>query len=72
MSRLRTYVTVRGVTYGPDSEVPADVAARITNPKAWDGPAPAAAGDSVAAGTEPAAGKPAGRRHAPSRTAGSK
>lgn len=33
--KLVTYVHVNGQVYGPDSDVPADVAERITNPKAW-------------------------------------
>lgn len=33
--KLATYVHVDGVAYGPDSDVPADVAKQITNPKAW-------------------------------------
>lgn len=35
--KLRTYVHVDGQVYGPDSDVPAEVAKRITNPKAWAG-----------------------------------
>lgn len=33
--RLARYVTVDGATYGPDDDVPADVAEQITNPAAW-------------------------------------
>lgn len=33
--KLATFVDVDGVWYGPDDNVPADVAKRITNPKAW-------------------------------------
>lgn len=33
--KLAAYVDVDGVWYGPDSDVPADVAKRIDNPKAW-------------------------------------
>lgn len=33
--RLATYVHVDGAVYGPDDEVPAEVAEQITNPKAW-------------------------------------
>lgn len=33
--KLVAYVHVDGVCYGPDSEVPAEVAEAITNPKAW-------------------------------------
>lgn len=33
--KLVAYVYVDGVCYGPDSEVPAEVAEAITNPKAW-------------------------------------
>jgi hypothetical protein len=47
--KLKLWVHVDGVAYGPDSHVPQDVAARIVNPKAWaaedsdDTPEPAAA-----------------------------
>ncbi len=37
--RLATFVHVGDSVYGPDDEVPADVAALITNPAAW-APAP--------------------------------
>ena len=40
MARLRTFVHVGGRAYGPGVDVPADVAAKITNPKAWDGDPP--------------------------------
>lgn len=41
--RLAGPVNIGGVWYGPDDEVPADVAARIRNPKAWaDGVMPSA------------------------------
>ena len=50
-ARLNTHVD--GVVYGPDSEVPDDVAARITNPDVWDGDPPAAGGEGDGAG-EPA------------------
>lgn len=33
--RLATYVRVAGRRWGPEHEVPADIAAKITNPKAW-------------------------------------
>jgi hypothetical protein len=35
MSKLNTFVSVDGTWYGPDSDVPDEVAAKITNPKAW-------------------------------------
>lgn len=38
--RLRTHVHVRGEVYGPGSDVPAEVAALITNPDVWDDAAP--------------------------------
>ncbi|WP_053065479.1 hypothetical protein [Micromonospora sp. RV43] len=38
--RLASYVHVGGRRFGPEDEVPADVAALITNPKAWEGGAP--------------------------------
>jgi hypothetical protein len=41
MARLRSFVHVPvgldWVVYGPDDEVPAEHAALITNPKAWEG-----------------------------------
>lgn len=37
MARLTGFVHVDGAVYGPDDEVPAEVAARITNPRAWEG-----------------------------------
>lgn len=33
--KLATYVHVDGQEYGPDSDVPADVAKKITNPDVW-------------------------------------
>lgn len=35
--KLRTYVHVDGQAYGPNDDVPAEVAKRIENPKAWEG-----------------------------------
>ncbi|MFG1872147.1 hypothetical protein [Micromonospora arborensis] len=35
--RLAGYVHVGGRRYGPDDPIPPDVAARITNPRAWEG-----------------------------------
>lgn len=35
--KLKTYVHVEGDVYGPDDEVPGDVAKKITNPDVWDG-----------------------------------
>lgn len=34
--KLATFVHVDGVEYGPESDVPADVAKKIENPKAWE------------------------------------
>lgn len=34
--KLRAFVHVAGVVYGPGDVPPADVAARITNPGAWE------------------------------------
>ncbi|MFI7608789.1 hypothetical protein ACIBTV_27265 [Micromonospora sp. NPDC049366] len=61
MARLQGYVHVHGGVYGPDDDVPADIARLITNPKAWEGgqaptfapapdptPAPAGSGDGPA------------------------
>lgn len=36
-ARLATRVQVGGKWYGPDDAVPDDVAAQITNPRAWEG-----------------------------------
>ncbi len=33
--KLNTYVHVDGVQYGPDDDVPADVAKKIENPDVW-------------------------------------
>ncbi len=33
--KLAGFVTVNGTTYGPDDDLPADVAKQIDNPKAW-------------------------------------
>jgi hypothetical protein len=35
MRRLAGFVHVDGRVFGPEDEVPSDVAGRITNPKAW-------------------------------------
>lgn len=44
--KLATYVHIDGVAYGPNDDVPADVAKKITNPKAWaDGKGSKADGD---------------------------
>lgn len=45
--RLAAFVHVNDVAWGPDDEVPADVAALITNPAAWAIPEPVAAPDPV-------------------------
>jgi hypothetical protein len=65
--KLTRTVFVDGVAYGPASAIPADIAARITNPKVWadaDAPAPAPAGvvtsgaaDSARADDEPPSGE---------------
>lgn len=34
--RLNTFVHIDGQVYGPSSDVPDEVAERITNPKVWD------------------------------------
>lgn len=36
-ARLARRVNIGGRWYGPDSEIPDDIAAKITNPKAWEG-----------------------------------
>lgn len=43
MANLNTHVNVDGTWYGPGSDVPDEVAARITNPKVWEGDPPAPA-----------------------------
>lgn len=35
--KLKTYVHVDGAAYGPDDDVPAEVAKKITNPDVWEG-----------------------------------
>lgn len=40
--KLAGYVTVAGQTYGPDDDLPAEVAKQIDNPKAWAEEKPAA------------------------------
>lgn len=45
MKRLATYVAVNGEWYGPDDDVPAEVAKQITNPKAWESEDAKAEGD---------------------------
>lgn len=71
--RLATHVHVRGVVYGPDSDVPPEVAEKISNPKAWaDEPTPAqpASADVPKTDAKPAA---TARRSAPrSKTAAGK
>lgn len=49
--RLAGFVHVDGRVYGPDDEVPAAVAKRIVNPKAWANTE--VDGDEPAAGEEP-------------------
>lgn len=34
--KLATFVHVDGQAYGPEDDVPADVAKKIENPKAWE------------------------------------
>ena len=57
--RLAAFVEVGGRSYGPDDYVPDDVAAKIRNPKAWQGgkaPDLAAAGSRATAGEGGATG----------------
>lgn len=35
-SKLKRYVSVGGTTYGPDDEVPKEIADQIDNPKAFE------------------------------------
>lgn len=49
MDKLTAFVNVDGAWYGPDDDVPGEVAAKIQNPKVWaSGSAPAAAEDEPA------------------------
>lgn len=52
--KLTAHVHVDNTWYGPGDPVPDEVAARITNPDAWDGPVSATseAGDEGPASTE--------------------
>lgn len=34
-TRLTAYVHVDGVVYGPEDDLPAEIAKKITNPAAW-------------------------------------
>ncbi|HEX8632236.1 MAG TPA: hypothetical protein VF755_29105 [Catenuloplanes sp.] len=53
--RLAAWVIVDGQAYGPDHDLPADIAARITNPNAWPpNTNPAEAGDDRAAAEDDA------------------
>ena len=61
--RLASYVHVEGQVYGPDADVPAEVAEKITNPKAW--------GDKPAS-EEKADAKPAAKKAAPAKKADAK
>lgn len=58
--KLRANVVVGGVMYGPDSDVPADVAAQITNPKAW-AEQPVSEGEGRSVEVPPRAGKGSSR-----------
>lgn len=39
--KLNTYVHVDGIAYGPEDDVPAEVAEKITAPDVWESPATA-------------------------------
>lgn len=52
--KLAAYVHVNDEVYGPDDDVPADVAKQITNPKAW-GEEPDANGEAKAPAKKSAA-----------------
>ncbi|MGC4886694.1 hypothetical protein [Micromonospora sp. DT227] len=59
--RLASYVHVGGRRFGPEDEVPADVAALITNPKAWEGgtlPTHVEGGTTARTSEAPAPGNP--------------
>lgn len=69
--RLRTYVHVDGIAYGPDDEVPAAVAKRIGD-HAWEDSGAAArstsSSDDQASSSEPSTSKrPAAKRTAKTR-----
>lgn len=66
--RLNTHVHVRGQVYGPDSDVPPEVAEQITNPDVWDGDEPAAPPRKPAAVVEEPGEQPKPKRHARSMT----
>jgi hypothetical protein len=53
--KLRTFVHVDGVAYGPEDEVPAEVAERITAPGVWEDEADPADEAKTAARRKPAA-----------------
>lgn len=54
--RLSTFVHVDGVAYGPDDDVPAEVAERITAPHVWADEEPAKPAEKPAT-RKPAAAK---------------
>lgn len=58
--KLVTYVNVDGQVYGPDDDVPADIAKEITNPKAWGEGSTDAAGTAASDGPPPRSGKGSG------------
>ena len=64
---LKRRVTVAGATYGPGDDVPADVAEKITNPKAW---VPVDEDDTTNGDANPDAGTTSGHRLATTVTIG--
>lgn len=61
MPKLTSYVYVDGRYWGPDDDVPAEVAKQITNESAWeDGDAPANDDGGTSDGGDDGPSKPAG------------
>jgi hypothetical protein len=64
--RLASHVAVGATTYGPDDHIPDDVAAQITNPKAWqDGKLPNLTRQVQSPAPTPADGDDKARKTAP-------
>lgn len=60
--RLTKFVEVDGTWYGPDDDVPADVAEKIQNPRLWAGEPDQAEGDGDEQESRAKAGTPSGHR----------
>jgi hypothetical protein len=66
--KLAGYVHVGGMLYGPDDDVPADVAKKITNPKAWEGGTAASPAEEAVDGAAAPAKKSAAKKAPSSKT----